>query len=315
MLEAKARHWLISDLFHSSPRVTAIATNLCSCPAWAHTSRSSTWQSNTCIVFHWLLPFRMPHHLTALCSGSNRFPDSAPHVPERSHARPPTPNRKHRPLDPGWPLLSETTLFWLINVFHRADGESFSSSQTSLSLTSEQPPPSTALPAATQTQVFQPVSKAPHSSGINVNAAPFQSMQTVRSGAAMLNLVIGLVPSVLSAVLWWFSSSHMVPLCVAPQVFNLNAPVPPTSETEALNTASQYQNSYNQTFSSQSQHPAEQTDLQSEQLQSGESKSFLFLFVSQALHVDCQRTLYVWIILLFLCILFLHRFTLFNKKK
>lgn len=52
--------------------------------------------------------------------------------------------------------------------------------QTSLSLSSEQPPPSTALPAASQTQVFQPVSKAPHSSGINVNAAPFQSMQTVR---------------------------------------------------------------------------------------------------------------------------------------
>ncbi|XP_075883496.1 caprin-1b isoform X2 [Nelusetta ayraudi] len=99
--------------------------------------------------------------------------------------------------------------------------------QTSMSLSSEQPPPSTALPAATQTQVFQPVSKAPHSSGINVNAAPFQSMQTV---------------------------------------FNLNAPVPPASETEALNPASQYQNSYNQAFSSQ--HPAEQTELQSEQLQS-----------------------------------------------
>lgn len=53
-------------------------------------------------------------------------------------------------------------------------------SQTSMSLSSEQPPPSTALPPASQTQVFQPVSKAPHSSGINVNAAPFQSMQTVR---------------------------------------------------------------------------------------------------------------------------------------
>lgn len=51
--------------------------------------------------------------------------------------------------------------------------------QTSLSLASEQPPPSAALPAATPTQVFQPASKAPHSSGINVNAAPFQSMQTV----------------------------------------------------------------------------------------------------------------------------------------
>uniref|UniRef100_A0A667WM37 Cell cycle associated protein 1b n=1 Tax=Myripristis murdjan TaxID=586833 RepID=A0A667WM37_9TELE len=52
------------------------------------------------------------------------------------------------------------------------------------------------------------------------------------------------------------------------QVFNLNAPVPPANETEALNQANQYQNSYNQGFSSQSQHPVEQTEMQSEQLQS-----------------------------------------------
>ncbi|KAM6937230.1 caprin-1b isoform 2-T2 [Xenentodon cancila] len=51
------------------------------------------------------------------------------------------------------------------------------------------------------------------------------------------------------------------------QVFNLNAPVPPANE-EALNQANQYQNSYNPAFSSQSPHPAEQTELQSEQLQS-----------------------------------------------
>uniref|UniRef100_A0A7N6BM99 Cell cycle associated protein 1b n=1 Tax=Anabas testudineus TaxID=64144 RepID=A0A7N6BM99_ANATE len=101
--------------------------------------------------------------------------------------------------------------------------------QTSMSLSSEQPPPSTALPPASQTQVFQPVSKAPHSSGINVNAAPFQSMQTV---------------------------------------FNLNAPVPPANESESLNQASQYQNSYNQAFSSQPQHTVEQSEMQSEQLQS-----------------------------------------------
>ncbi|KAM9570447.1 caprin-1-like isoform 2-T2 [Salvelinus alpinus] len=93
-----------------------------------------------------------------------------------------------------------------------------------VSLSSEQPP------ASSQTQqVFQPVNgpKPPHSSGINVNAPPFQSMQTV---------------------------------------FNLNAPVPPANETEALTQASQYQNSYSQQgFSSQSQQlPVEQT----EQLQS-----------------------------------------------
>ncbi|XP_034541329.1 caprin-1b isoform X2 [Notolabrus celidotus] len=111
----------------------------------------------------------------------------------------------------------------------RPPTESIDPIQTSMSLSSEQPPPSTALPPASQTQVFQPISKAPHSSGINVNAAPFQSMQTV---------------------------------------FNLNAPVPPAGETEALNPASQYQNSYNQAFNSQSQHPVEQTEMQSEQLQS-----------------------------------------------
>uniref|UniRef100_A0A8C6Q6I7 Cell cycle associated protein 1b n=1 Tax=Nothobranchius furzeri TaxID=105023 RepID=A0A8C6Q6I7_NOTFU len=111
----------------------------------------------------------------------------------------------------------------------RPSTESVDPIQTSMSLSSEQPPPSTALPPASQTQVFQPVPKPPHSSGINVNAAPFQSMQTV---------------------------------------FNLNAPVPPANETEALNQASQYQNSYNQAFSSQSQHSVEQTEMQTEQLQS-----------------------------------------------
>ncbi|XP_013884655.1 caprin-1b isoform X2 [Austrofundulus limnaeus] len=111
----------------------------------------------------------------------------------------------------------------------RPPTESIDPIQTSMSLSSDQPPPSTALPPASQTQVFQPVSKVPHSSGINVNAAPFQSMQTV---------------------------------------FNLNAPVPPANETEVLNQASQYQNSYNPAFSSQSQHPVEQPEMQSEQLQS-----------------------------------------------
>ncbi|KAM8891705.1 caprin-1b isoform 4-T4 [Spinachia spinachia] len=111
----------------------------------------------------------------------------------------------------------------------RPPTETIDPTQTSSSSPSEQPPPSAAHPPVSQTQVFQPVSKAPHSSGINVNAAPFQSMQTV---------------------------------------FNLNAPVPPANETEALNQASQYQNSYNQAFSSQPQHPVEQTEMQPEQLQS-----------------------------------------------
>ncbi|XP_016416314.1 caprin-1-like isoform X1 [Sinocyclocheilus rhinocerous] len=100
--------------------------------------------------------------------------------------------------------------------------------QASMPLT-EQPPPSTVLSPASQTQVIQPGSKPLHSSGINVNAAPFQSMQTV---------------------------------------FNLNAPVPPANDTDSMKQASQYQNSYSQGFNSQTQHPVEQTDMPPEQLQS-----------------------------------------------
>ncbi|XP_042599854.1 caprin-1-like isoform X2 [Cyprinus carpio] len=100
--------------------------------------------------------------------------------------------------------------------------------QASMPLT-EQPPPSTVLPPASQTQVIQPGSKPLHSSGINVNAAPFQSMQTV---------------------------------------FNLNAPVPPANDPDSMKQASQYQNSYSQGFNSQTQHPVEQADMPPEQLQS-----------------------------------------------
>ncbi|MGH0124859.1 UNVERIFIED_CONTAM: hypothetical protein FKN15_017149 [Acipenser sinensis] len=102
--------------------------------------------------------------------------------------------------------------------------------QASMSLASEQPPTSSALPAVSQPQVFQAVSSKPlHSSGINVNAAPFQSMQTV---------------------------------------FNMNAPVPPAIEAEALKQPSQYPNSYSQGFNSQTPHQVEQPELQQEQLQS-----------------------------------------------
>ncbi|KAK2085469.1 Caprin-1 [Saguinus oedipus] len=79
-----------------------------------------------------------------------------------------------------------------------------------------------------QPQVFQAgTSKPLHSGGINVNAAPFQSMQ---------------------------------------MVFSMNAPVPPVNEPETLKQQNQYQASYNQSFSSQS-HQVEQTELHQEQLQ------------------------------------------------
>ncbi|XP_043120916.1 caprin-1b isoform X2 [Puntigrus tetrazona] len=110
----------------------------------------------------------------------------------------------------------------------RPQADSIDPVQASIPLT-EQLPPSTVLPPAAQTQVIQPGPKPLHSSGINVNAAPFQSMQTV---------------------------------------FNLNAPVPPANETDSMKQASQYQNSYSQGFNSQAQHPVEQTDMPPEQLQS-----------------------------------------------
>ncbi|XP_069077958.1 caprin-1 isoform X2 [Pleurodeles waltl] len=100
--------------------------------------------------------------------------------------------------------------------------------QTSLSLSPDQTPTPSTLPTATQPQVFQAgSSKSLHSSGINVNAAPFQSMQTV---------------------------------------FNMNAPVPPASEPDNLKPQAQYQANYNQTFSNQPLQ-VEQSELQQEQLQ------------------------------------------------
>ncbi|KAH0620801.1 hypothetical protein JD844_021580 [Phrynosoma platyrhinos] len=90
----------------------------------------------------------------------------------------------------------------------------------------DQTPASSSLPAASQPQVFQAATSKPlHSSGINVNAAPFQSMQTV---------------------------------------FNMNAPVPPVNEPETLKQQNQYQTSYSQTFSNQP-HQVEQSELQQEQ--------------------------------------------------
>uniref|UniRef100_A0A673ND31 Caprin-1-like n=1 Tax=Sinocyclocheilus rhinocerous TaxID=307959 RepID=A0A673ND31_9TELE len=95
--------------------------------------------------------------------------------------------------------------------------------QVSMPLSSEQTPTPSSQP-----QVFQPVSKPLHS-GINVNAAPFQSMQAV---------------------------------------FNMNAPVPPTNEMDSQKISSQYQSSYGQGFSAQGTLPAEQQEIPQEALQS-----------------------------------------------
>ncbi|XP_051570923.1 caprin-1-like isoform X2 [Myxocyprinus asiaticus] len=96
--------------------------------------------------------------------------------------------------------------------------------QVSMPLSSEQPPTPSSQP-----QVFQPVSKPLHS-GINVNAAPFQSMQAV---------------------------------------FNMNAPIPPTNEMDSQKISSQYQSSYGQGFSTQATLPAEQQEMPQESMQSG----------------------------------------------
>lgn len=79
-------------------------------------------------------------------------------------------------------------------------------------------------------------------------------------------------------------------LCLSHQVFNLNAPVPPANEAEALNQANQYQNSYNPAFSGQSQHSVEQAEIQSDQLQSG--RQILSISpVALVLHSFCGRQL------------------------
>nr|XP_056706970.1 caprin-1 isoform X4 [Euleptes europaea] len=108
----------------------------------------------------------------------------------------------------------------------RPQKESIDQIQASITLNADQTPTTSPLPAATQPQVFQAATSKPlHSSGINVNAAPFQSMQTV---------------------------------------FNMNAPVPPVNEPETLKQQNQYQTSYSQSFSSQP-HQVEQSELQQEQ--------------------------------------------------
>ncbi|XP_045070785.1 caprin-1-like isoform X3 [Coregonus clupeaformis] len=52
------------------------------------------------------------------------------------------------------------------------------------------------------------------------------------------------------------------------QVFNLNAPVPPTNEADSLKQ-NQFPSSYGQGFSSQAEHSVEQPDIQQDTLQSG----------------------------------------------
>ncbi|XP_040266636.1 caprin-1 [Bufo bufo] len=94
----------------------------------------------------------------------------------------------------------------------RSQKDAMEQIQASLNLSTDPTQTSSSLPAASQPQVFQTGSNKPlHSSGINVNAAPFQSMQTV---------------------------------------FNMNAPVPPVNEAETLKQ-NQYQASYSQSFPGQ----------------------------------------------------------------
>ncbi|XP_030575440.1 caprin-1a isoform X1 [Archocentrus centrarchus] len=100
------------------------------------------------------------------------------------------------------------------------------SSQASLSLSSEPSPAPCSLSSA-----FPPVSKPTLTGGINVNAAPFQSVQAV---------------------------------------FNMNAPVPPTTDVQAdpLKQPSQFPGGYGQGFSSQPENTVDQPDIPQERLQS-----------------------------------------------
>ncbi|XP_029000441.1 caprin-1a isoform X1 [Betta splendens] len=100
------------------------------------------------------------------------------------------------------------------------------SSQASMSLSSEHSPAPCSLSSA-----FPPVSKPTHTGGINVNAAPFQSVQAV---------------------------------------FNMNAPVPPATDgqTDPLKQHSQFPGGYGQGYPSQSESTVEQPDIPQEMLQS-----------------------------------------------
>ncbi|XP_062240804.1 caprin-1a isoform X1 [Platichthys flesus] len=100
------------------------------------------------------------------------------------------------------------------------------SSQASMSLSSEQSPAPCSLSSA-----FPPVSKPTHTGGINVNAAPFQSVQAV---------------------------------------FNMNAPVPPATEGQAdpLKQPSQFPGGFGQGFSSQSESTVNQPEIPQETIQS-----------------------------------------------
>uniref|UniRef100_A0A8C6SB58 Cell cycle associated protein 1a n=1 Tax=Neogobius melanostomus TaxID=47308 RepID=A0A8C6SB58_9GOBI len=97
---------------------------------------------------------------------------------------------------------------------------------TSLSLSSEQPPATCSLSSA-----FPPVSKPALTGGINVNAAPFQSVQAV---------------------------------------FNMTTPVPPARESpvEALKQSSQFPGGYTQAFSNQQENKVDQPEISQQTLQS-----------------------------------------------
>ncbi|XP_005724422.1 caprin-1a [Pundamilia nyererei] len=99
------------------------------------------------------------------------------------------------------------------------------SSQASMSLSSAPSPAPCSLSSA-----FPPVSKPTLTGGINVNAAPFQSVQAV---------------------------------------FNMNAPVPPTTDGQAdpLKQPSQFPGGYGQAFSSQPENVVDQPDIPQERLQ------------------------------------------------
>ncbi|AWP01523.1 putative caprin-1-like isoform 2 [Scophthalmus maximus] len=100
------------------------------------------------------------------------------------------------------------------------------SQESSQAAMSEQSPAPCSLSSA-----FPPVSKPAHTGGINVNAAPFQSVQAV---------------------------------------FNMNAPVPPATEGQAdpLKQPSQFPGGYGHGFNSQSESPVDQPDIPQETLQS-----------------------------------------------
>uniref|UniRef100_A0A8C6UL78 Cell cycle associated protein 1b n=1 Tax=Neogobius melanostomus TaxID=47308 RepID=A0A8C6UL78_9GOBI len=186
---------------------------------------------------------RVPAHQNGVCEEEEEEePVAAPAVAELLEA-------EEQPVDPEFtePVAVETTEFVnrqfipdsTYSSSDKEQGDDWTTDSETVASLQQQPPVQTAPPVPLDTH---PLSLAPPSP----QPDPMVRKQVVQDLMAQMQGTYNFM-----------------------QVFNLNAPVPPANETEALNQANQYQNSFNQAFNSQSQHPVEQTEMQAEQISVG----------------------------------------------